>query len=251
MADPDPAQPAGRRPSLFWWTLVNVLAACFAIAAWSLCLYLFNFPERPWNYHMLRRLDRLPPVKPFPPIESPEGQGADPRALLSLFWSMDDEQVAARNIHFRQNYLTNYRKPEVVRYVEGQFRVSRARPLTPDDFFHPGLVVDARAVIRAPGRTEPTPYPLTLEILLPAAEPLPAGLFPPGRLLTLEKVRHRACILHAAKIGTPNEPLVCLTIVPLAYDHWQDPDGRPLPLTPPDPVRPDALFPVLEHNRKP
>lgn len=237
------------RPSIFWWTLLNALAAAFAVASWSICLYLFKFPERPTNYDVLRKLQRLTPVVAFDPLEAEDGTSAEPQDLLKRFYSLPDDQLAAYNRHFKRNYLTNFAKPEVVNYVEGSYRVTGARLLTPQDLFHPGLVVRAQATVLTDELTEPSPYPVIIELLLPTAEDPAPDLFPAGHVFTFSKVDHRAYILHAARIGSPNEPTACLTVVPLAYPNYLAPDGAPLALAPPDPLNMAATFPVMEQDR--
>ena len=238
-----------RRPPWFWWALANLLAAAFAVASWSTCLYLFNFPERPGNYDLLRKLKRLTPVASYPYPNAPEGASGEPQDLLTKFYSLDRKQLQAHNRYFKRNLITNFKKPEVVHYVEGSYRVTHVRPLTSDDFFHPGLAVRAQATVLTDELNEPSPYPVILELLFPFADEPSPNLFPVGRQLDFKYVNHRAYILHAAQIGRDNEPAVCLTVVPLSYDNYRDPEDRLLPLADPDPLNLEARFPAMEENR--
>ena len=56
--------------------------------------------------------------------------------------------------------------------------------------------------------------------------------------------------MHVCKSGSKEEPLICLTVIPLAYANHQAPDGKPLALTPPDPLNLAAPFPVMKENRR-
>ena len=237
------------RPPWFWWMLAQLLAGAFAVASWSFCLFLFSVPERPWNYETLRKLGRITPVQSYDPIEAPEGTSSDPQVLLSRFYSLPREQLAAHNLHFKRNYITNFTKPEVVHYVEGTYQLTGSRQLTKEDLFHPGLACRLEAIVRADELAEPSPYPVILELLLPLDEPVVDSFFPIGYQLTLKYLEHRALILHAATTGTEKEPRLCLTVVPLAFRNYQDPDGNTLPLAAPDPLRVSAEFPVLTENR--
>ena len=56
--DKDLTEIIRKRPPIFWWILANLLAGAFAVASWTVCLYVFNFPERARNYELLRKLER-------------------------------------------------------------------------------------------------------------------------------------------------------------------------------------------------
>jgi hypothetical protein len=239
-----------RRPSWFWWTLIQLLAAAFAIASWNICIYLFNFPERPSNYEILRNLNRLTPVVSYDPLEAPDGASADAQELLTKFYSLEQEQLAAHNRYFKRNYITNFTKPEVVNYIEGSYRVTNSRALTEDDFFHPGLAVRAQAVIQTAERNELSPYPVVIEILFPLKATPSDEIYPAGHLFEFKYLDHRALILHAAKIGSQNEPSICLSVVPLSFANYWKPDQYPLPLANPDPLKVDAVFPAMKKNRE-
>lgn len=239
-----------RRPPWFWWTLAQLLAAAFAVASWSFCLFLFSLPERTWNYETLRKLGRITPVKTYDPIEAPEGTSADPQGLLAKYYSLDNEQLEAHNLHYKRNYITNFAKPEVVHYVEGSYRLTGTRALTKEDFFHPGLVSRLEAVARTDELAEPSPYPVIVELLLPLKSSADVVLFSAGHQFDLKFLEHRALILHAARTGTDKDPRICLTVVPLSFENYLDPEGNTLPLSAPDPLRVAATFPVMKENRK-
>ncbi len=239
-----------RRPPWFWWTLAQLLAGAFAVASWSFCLFLFSLPERPWNYDMLRKLGRITPVEAYDPIEAPEGTSADPQGLLARVYSLGSEQLEAHNLHYKRNYITNFTKPEVVHYIEGSYRLTSTRTLTEEDFFHPGLVSRLEAVVRADELAEPSPYPVIVELLLPLKSPMDAELFSEGHQFDLKFLEHRALILHAARTGTAKDPRICLTVVPLSFENYLDPQGNKLPLAAPDPLRVAATFPLMKENRR-
>lgn len=239
------------RPSIFWWTILNVLAACFAVASWSVCLYVFNFPERPANYDLLRKVKRLSPVDSHTPLDAPDGLSAEPQDLLRKFYALSGDQLTAHNRYFKRNYITNFESPEVVSYVEGTYRVTHCRPLAEDDFFHPGLAVRAQATVMTDELREPSPYPVVLEILLPLGEDPAGTTFPEGFVFSFKKLDHRLMILHATLLGSANEPLLCLTTVPLAFQNYRGPNEASLPLAPPDPLNMRASFPAMEENRAP
>lgn len=238
-----------RRPPIFWWVLANLLAGAFAVVSWTTCLYIFNYPEKPANYELMRKLKRLPPVAEFTPLDSPEGDPANPPAAFRKFFSIESKALSALNTRLRRNYIANFKNAKFVTYIEGDYRVTHLRKLTPDDFFHPGVVVRAQAFVQPDEDNElnaPTDYPVALELLLPTADDTPPeSLYETGDTITLTESAHRAYVLHATNLGSREEPLISVTVVPLAYENYRDADGNPLPLSPPDPVRIDAPLPVM------
>ena len=227
--------PRKKRPSIFWWTLAHLLAIAFAAAAWTTCLYVFNYPEKPGNYEILRKLGRLTPVTAFAPLEAPEGSGADPEDLYKRFFPQAPDDLAALNLQFRRNYIRNYRDtdPRFTIYVEGEFQVESIKPLSPTDFFHPGLRVRAQARVRPDELSEPGPYPVFLDLLLPGPNSPENPPFAEEDLIRLEHISHRATLLHAARTNIAGEPAILATTVPLAYANYRASDGSTLPLSAP------------------
>ncbi|NNC87394.1 MAG: hypothetical protein HKN82_02910 [Akkermansiaceae bacterium] len=238
-----------RRPSIFWWSLANILAATFAIVSWTTCYYVFNFPEKPSNYMLLRKIKRLPPIEEFPIEETPRGDRRDPQELYADFLKPDEVSLAALNRQYKRNFISNFKWDDYLLFVEGTYRVTAVRPLIIGDFFHPGLAIRAQAYVQPEDDTKPPgPYPVILELLLPTAEPPAANPYKEGDEFTLRGVIHRAAVIHAAKIGLESEPVICLTAVPLVYDAFETGE-RAMPLASPDPIDPGAPLPVMEANQ--
>ena len=236
-------------PPFFWWLLANLLAAAFAVISWTTCLYIFNYPERPQNYEILRKLKRLPPVTEFAPKECPDGDPADPKTAFTKFFPLKDKRLDAYNLVRKRDYLTNYKEPSAPTYVEGNFIVSHVRKLTAADFFHPGLAIRAQALVETGETDEAASYPVVIELLLPTAEEPARDYFKPDDTITLSRATHRAAVIAYTKLGTHEEPLICLTVIPLSYGHYLSPDGETLPLSPPDPLNLSASFPTMKENR--
>ena len=238
-----------KRPPFFWWTLANLLAAAFAVISWTTCLYIFNYPEKPANYEILRSLKRLAPVTAFTPADAPDGDPADPKIAFRKFFSLDDSRLESLNLAQKRDYLTNYEESTLLTYIEGDFIVSDVEQLTADHIFHPGLAIRAQATVETGERDEEALYPVVIELLLPTAESPTETFFKKGDSLTLSRATHRAAVLAVTKLGTQEKPLVCLTVVPLSSDNYRAPDATPLPLSPPDPLNLEATFPVMQANR--
>ena len=57
--------------SLFWWTMLIILLALAAIASWTFCLFAFNYPEKPVNYWVLQKFNKLEPLQRFSNADAP------------------------------------------------------------------------------------------------------------------------------------------------------------------------------------
>ena len=236
--------PRPKRASIFWWSLAHLLVISFAVTSWVSCLYIFNYPEKPENYEILRKLGRLPAVTSFDPLSAPEGNPANPKTLYKKFFPQDPEALDGLNLQFRRGYIRNYHRsdPRFTIYIEGDFLVESVAPLETQDFFHPGLRVRAQALVRPDELSEPAPYPVWIDLLLPTAAPPSGDLMPIGEPLSLEHINHRIAILHAAKTTLADEPAVLVTAVPLAYKNIKSTAGRTLPLAPPGALNLEATF---------
>lgn len=227
--------PRKKRPSIFWWSLAHLLAIAFAVAAWTTCLYIFNYPEKPQNYEILRKLGRLTPVTDFPSLDAPNGTPADPEELYRRIFPQSEEDLADFNLQFRRNYLRNYRDsdPRFVLYAEGDYLVDSIRLLSQDDFFQPGLMVRLHAQVQPDEFSAASAYPVYLDLTLPFASDPDRETFAPGDPVQLRHIDHRAAVLHAAKTTVDDEPAVLVTAVPLSFANLKDRSGEPLPLSPP------------------
>ncbi|BCU78704.1 hypothetical protein [Luteolibacter sp. LG18] len=249
-------EPAPRRPAYFWWLLANILAACFALTSWVVCLNIFRHPENPRNYEILRKLKRLPELKRYKALDAPTANSLSPRDLYKKFNGFDDAKLARLNPALLRNYLTNFERPLLLTYVEGNYKVQSVRPLHDDtskdaDFFAPGFVVRGRAMVKPDEFTPVQPYPVIIEYLFPTADRAAFSWFKPDDMLTVTKAQNCAAVLHVSKVeekddqGKP-EQILCVTVVPIVYGDYQVGDDRVLSLDPPDHFKPGAKFPLFK-----
>jgi hypothetical protein len=239
-------EPAPRRPPYFWWLLANLLALCFAVVSWMVCLHVFRNPEIPRNYEILRKLGRLPEIKRHTVLDVPNGNLLGPKALYARFFGLTDDQLLALNPQLVRNYLTNFERPLALTYIEGDYQVEAVRQLGASDFLPAGFAVRARALVKPDDFTKPSPYPVVIEYLFPTTEAAAAGKFRVGDILSIQKSPNCAAILHAAKILEGDEQLACLTVIPIAYGPYRVGDGITFEIEPPVEVRPGAEFPVFK-----
>jgi len=238
------------RPPYFWWLLANLLALTFAIGSWTTCYYLFNNPHLPENYKTLVKLKRLSPPANFTPFTAPGGSAEPPATLYGKYIELPQKKIDTLNKTRLQNYLRNFKHSAHTSYVEGSYRITHIRPLNEKDFITKGIVVRARAFIQEDDYEDPTPYPLVIEYLLPTNESKAHELFRVGDDLRLKRVPQCPFILHSARLDLPDEPTVCITVVPLCYGNsLVAGTKKTLKLSPPEKLNLQTQFPQMEENR--
>lgn len=240
-------EPAARRPAYFWWLLANLLALCFALVSWTVCLHVFGNPEIPRNYEILRKLGRLPEIKRHTVLDVPNGNLLGPVGLYKKFF---DEKLTPANLDrlntlLIRNYLSNFEQPLALTYIEGDYQVEQVRRLGDADFLPAGFAVQARALVKPDDFTKPSPYPVVIEYLFPTADASAAAQFRVGDILSVQKSPNCAAILHAERVLAGDEQRVCLTVIPIAYGPYRVGDGASFNIEPPAQVRPGARFPVF------
>jgi hypothetical protein len=243
-----PAPPRRRRPPVFWWILTNTLAACFVALSWVGCLYLFNQPEIPRNYELLLKIGRIEPLKEVTALTAPNGSSADPQTLYRRYFNLDAAKVAALNKKLLRNYMANSRKTLLNTYITGEYRVLAVRPLVPGEFFAPGFMVRARAFVQTDEFRSPGPYPVVIDYLFPTTDLTAAGRFRPGDVLEISKIPNCAAVIHATRTGESHEPLIHVTVAPIAYGSYQTPGGKTFSIQPPARLFPGTRFPLPEES---
>lgn len=224
-----------------------MLALCFAVVSWMACLHVFGNPEIPRNYELLRKLGRLPELKRHTALDAPNGNLLDAKGQYSKFFGLPDDQLARINSRLMRNYLTNFERPLALTYIEGDYRVERARALGADDFIAKGFVVRARALVKPDDFSQPAPFPVVIDYLFPTVETRAVEAFRPGDILAVRKSPNCAAVVHVERIvGEDDEPLVCLTVIPIAYGPYQVGEALTFGIEPPGEVNPAAGFPLFD-----
>lgn len=237
-------EPPPRRPPFFWWLLANALALCFAIISWAVCLHIFGSPEIPRNYNILRKLGRVEELKRYTVLDAPNGNAMGPQELYRRFFEGKDlERV---NSLLMRNYLTNFDRPLMLTYIEGEYEVEEVRVMTEEDFFNPGFVMRARALVKPDDFTAAAPYPVMIEYVFPSKDAEAAGLYRKGDLLTVRKSPNCAAIVHVGHLMEDDEKVLYLTVIPIAYGPYQVGEDNLFNIEPPELLRPQAGFPVIK-----
>jgi len=239
--DPPPS-----RPQYFWWLLANALALAFAVLSWALCLHVFGHPEIPRNHRFLEKIGRAPVLKRHTVLDAPNVAALDPRDLYSRFFALDEPSLDRLNPVLMRNYLTNFERPLMLTYIQGDYRVGQVRELDANDFLTPGFVVRARAMVKPDDFTEAAPYPVVIEYLFPTPKAAMAARFNEGDTLEVHKSPNCAAILHVDRGLDHGEPVLILTVVPIAYGPYRIDDDTTFDIEVPNRINPAGRFPLFE-----
>jgi hypothetical protein len=235
-----------RRPAYFWWLLANVLALCFAVFSWFICLHVFGNPEIPRNYQILAKLHRLPVLKKFPITEIPSGNSRPPKELYAWFLRNNEPETRRLNSLLLRNYLTNFDNPLLLTYIEGDYQIEAVKKMGSSDFFSPGVAVRAQALVKPDDFTKPVLYPVIIEYLFPTSDSQAAAAFKIGSVLNVKKSPNCAAVVHFEKITRNDEPALLLTVVPIAHAIHRSSESDSFQIEPPARLRPAAGFPVFK-----
>ena len=240
-----PAESPSRRPPYLWWLLANALAASFAFLSWAVCLHVFGHPEIPRNYRLLQKIGRAPEIKRHTVLDAPNVAALDPRDLYGRFFPLDEAARDRLNPVLIRNYLTNFERPLMLNYIQGDYRIEQVRVLGKGDFLSPGFAVRARAMVKPDDFTEAAPYPVVIEYLFPTPRVEMAGRLAEGDMLEVRKSPNCAAILHVAQTVEADQTALLLTVVPIACGPYRIDDGEPFDIEIPERVDPGGALPVF------
>ncbi len=236
---------ANRRPPWFWWILTLILACCFSILCWSLCITIFNNPEIPRNYEILKKLERLPTPRSYTSQTAPKHSTSSAPTLRDSYLVFSPGELATINRSLLHSYLTNYRDKAFCTYLEGTYKVTKTRKLTKDDIITQGFVIELRAYTQADEYTPATPYPVIAEIIFPTPYADSHTGFHKGDVLELGITPHFASLFNVSRITqTDDDTIIVVTAVSLA-SKLRPPHSGPFDLAPPKELNLEAKFPLL------
>lgn len=221
---------------LFWWTIFITFLLVMTAGSWIFSLYLFAFPEKPFNYKLLAKLEKLEPIEDFTANSVPTGKFNDARELYQKFYHFSGEQLEGTNGKLKRGYLWNFKEQQPV-YVQGNFRISEVRKLTPQDYFMSGVLVQAYPIedvedsvsLNSKEQKRRVFPNAVFEFVFPADE-VPEKLFEVGQDLNVDGNRYYAAVLNIKRIGSEH---LCFTALPLLYGTFQVSDTQSLSTAPP------------------
>lgn len=235
---------APRRPAYFWWFLANVLALCFAVVSWAVCLNVFGNPELPRNYKILKKLGRLPELRRYTVLDVPNGNALSATELYGKYFGLEGEKLDRLNSLLMRNYMRNFGRNLLLTYVEGEYQVTDVRKLDKDAFLYPGFAIRAQAMVRADDFTEPVGFPVVIEYIFPTENTDAADRFSAGDVLEVNKNPNCAAVVHVSRTVADDEPALLLTVIPIAYGPYRVGDTKSFSIEPPGELNPANALPV-------
>lgn len=236
---------ADRRPPYFWWCLGFILAICFSVLSWSLCIAIFNHPEEPRNYEMLRTLNRLPIHKAYTSQTAPALPSTPPPVLRKSYLDFIDTEFKIVNRSLLRSYLTDFRYSTFGTYIKGDYRVTASRPLTDDDIISEGFAVRLRAYIQPDEYNKIAPYPLVAEIIFPTTEAETYRGFKVGDRVELGITPQFASLINVGTITQKDDDtIVRVSAISLAQ-KIKPPHGKAIELSPPREINLQGAFPLF------
>jgi hypothetical protein len=223
----------GRRDnSLFWWTILITLLMGVATFCWFFSIMVFKYPEKPFHYNLLTKLEKLDPLVKFDPLKIPNGTFCGPRDLLAKYYNYNPEQLQLANDLLKRSYILNFTMENPV-YVKGTYVVMFARPLKAGDVVSKGWVIRARSEELED---------VQVEVLLPGADSAESP-YKPDEKFTLDNKNHICCVINVER-NTDTDG-VCATVTPLTYVGFTTPEKKPIAIAPPARLNMEAPWPVL------
>lgn len=232
------------RPAYFWWFLANVLAACFAIVSWALCLHIFGNPEIPRNYAILKKLGRLPELKRYTVLDVPNGNALSPPELYGKYFGLSEEKRIKLNSLLLRNYMRNFEKNLLLTYVEGEYQVADVTQLEPGDFLYPGFAIRAQARVKQDEFAEAIGFPVVIEYIFPTQNTEAVYRFSTGDVLEVNKNPNCAAVIHVSKVVVEDEPALQMTVVPIAYGTYRLGSEQSFAIEPPEVLNPASSLPI-------
>lgn len=217
--------------NLFWWTIAITFMMGLATFCWFFSIMVFQHPEKPLNYKVLAKVNKLPIIRKFSVYTVPNGSAKNAKELLSAYFAYKPDQLAVSNDILKRAYIRNYDRQDPPVYLTGSFQVLEVRKLTEDDVVTDGWIVRTRSV---------DIEDVDVEIVMPSLA-VPKSPFEVGEVLTLDKRSTFAALVHVERL---NEDRFCGTVVPLVYEGFKTENGEALTMNPPVKLNLDASWPL-------
>lgn len=219
--------------NLFWWTIAITFMMGLATFCWFFSIMVFQHPEKPLNYKVLAKVNKLPIIRKFSVYTVPNGSSKSAKDLLASYFAYTPDQLSVSNDILKRAYIRNYDRQDPPIYLTGGFQVLDVRPLGEKDVVTEGWIVRTRSV---------DIEDVDIEIVMPSLK-RSGTPFEVGEVLTLDKRTTFAALVHVERLG---EDRFCGTVVPLVYEGFKTDAGEALTMNPPVKLNLEAGWPLSE-----
>jgi len=233
---------------MFWWTMLIILLALGAVASWTFCIFAFSYPEKPINYGILQKFNKLDPPKRFTDADAPKIEFYQARDLYDRFNLYEQRHIDEMNGLLLRNYIENFQRaePGFTMNMVGKFKIEAKQKLGGDDLIMRGTAIKARCI----------DFPdVTIEYILPiggerGGKDIPNvsdDVLKVGEILDLgSRSRSRFApfnvVLHISR-SEGNE--YCFCVIPIVYAKEHLARGMELILAPPQILNIEGNMPPL------
>lgn len=222
--------------SLFWWSMLITILAGVCSFSWFFCIYLFSHPEKPVNYQLLNKLQKLTPLVKFDRTSVPDSKGfLSPQKIYAKYAPnrLGTTHLEVTNNLLKRQYIQNYKEGKPT-YFSGDFKINQIKHLTSIDSITKGIVL----------RGEASDYTaLEIEYIIPT-ESNPTDIpFKIGDIFEIQGPKHFASVIHIEHL--PLEKVV-ISLVSLLYPSI----NSELEQSPPKTLNLSAKWPISDRGRQ-
>jgi hypothetical protein len=220
---------------LFWWTILITLLMATATASWFFSILVFAHPEKPFNYNLLSKMEKLEPLRGYSKATAPYGPFRSANKLLTDYFDHSPEQLGVANDQLKRNYIQNFKDNANPTYVGGRYVVLGGRKLGANDVFTQGWALVTRSLDLED---------VQVECILPNLESadLPVAV---GEELKMDELF--APVLHVQRLENDR---ISATVVPIVFEKaLKSKAGSSYTMQPPSRLNMEAAWPVL-HDLK-
>ena len=236
-------EPRKRGDNLFLWTVFLLLLVGVSMVCWIGSYVIFNRPELPVSYRLLRKLHKIDLPQRFPVNAAPTGEFLTPEKLYAKYNALAPSALRELNKTLERNYLRNYPPgSQSVSYVTGRFTILNSYQLRPTDFIPTGVVIL--------GVSTEQPK-LLIEHIYSAnssVAPLVKENLQTGMDVDFRRTYDLTAVLHVTKLATGH---IQLTAVPINYGSYAFTGASGgFSLEPPLELHVAAGWPIIRQERR-
>jgi hypothetical protein len=219
---------------LFWWTIGITLLLALATASWFFSILVFAHPEKPMNYKLLAKFNKLEGIRKFTPLTVPHGQFLSGGKLLEEYFYFSADQFRVHNDLLKRNYIKNF-KDKNPTYIRGAFEVLAVRKLSAADVFQSGWVLLAQ---------DKELEDVQIEVVMPGLG-ADAAPYTVGSVFNLDTQSPRSTYASVVHVQRMEGQTLRATLVPLVYQCPSAVDEKAkLAFTPPERLNMQAHWPI-------
>lgn len=202
----------GKGNLLLWAAGIAILIG-LNFASWSFCMWVFGQPEHAFNYRILTKLNNLEPLKGFTAVTAPRGKFLSVKDIYARAYPLDDAGLRVYNGMLKRRYIHNFKGPDDVVFLSGDFVVEDSRPMGRKDVFANGYVIRGRST------TFPDAY---VDFALPTELKVSLSPLTRGEVFRIEESSTCAVVLNIDRLS---DGAMVFTVVPLVERTYEFSDA--------------------------